>query len=352
MTIVSFAKANQLRHKSPDIRRRFERPEAIGCIMTSTFFARFPIPRLKRHPRTLFLIAAAALLLAPALVGCGKGSNTSGSKESSSLSNLPPDPNDPVVAKVNGVEIRQSDLAIAEEDFGPNPPALTPDAKREYIITYLSDIILVAKAAEDKKLADAVEFQRRVRFTRNKLLAESMLQAETKAAVTDESMRKVYDDAIKGMADVQEVRARHILIRVPDANDEKASKQAEEKIKAIIERLNKGEDFATLANELTEDPSGKQNGGDLDYFTKEQMVPEFSNVAFQLEKGQISGPIKTQFGWHVLKVEDKRMRQPPEFDKVKDQVRTIVMRKAQADFITKLRADAKIERMDKPAEPK
>src|SRR5262249_22313924 len=131
--------------------------------------------------------------------------------------------------------------------------------------------------------------------------------------------------------------------------DEKASAEAENKIKALIERLNKGEDFAKLANEFTEDPSGKANGGDLDYFTKDQMVPEFSTVAFQLEKGQISPPVKTQFGWHVLKVEDKRSRKPPEFEKVKDQVQQIVMRKAQADFITKLRQDAKIERLDKPA---
>ena len=260
-----------------------------------------------------------------------------------------PTPTIPTIAKVNGVEIRQSDLAIAEEDLGQNPPALSPDSKRDYLITYLADIMLVAKAAEGKKIAETPEFQNRLMHLRNKLLAELMLQAETKAAVTDAAMRKVYDDATKGMGTEQEVRARHILIRVADQTDEKASKEAEDKIKAIIERLNKGEDFAKLASELTEDPSGKQNGGDLDYFTKEQMVPEFSTVAFQLDKGQISGPIKTQFGWHVLKVEDKRNRQPPEFDKVKDQVQTIVMRKAQADFITKLREEAKIERLDKPA---
>jgi peptidyl-prolyl cis-trans isomerase C len=164
-------------------------------------------------------------------------------------------------------------------------------------------------------------------------------------------MRKVYDDAVKGMGDEVEVRARHILIRVANPADEKANKEAENKIKALIDRINKGEDFVTLANEFTEDPSGKQNGGDLDYFTKDQMVPEFSTVAFQLEKGQISGPIKTQFGWHVLKVEDKRARKPPEFEKVKDQVQTMVMRKAQTDFITKLREEAKIERLDKPATP-
>jgi peptidyl-prolyl cis-trans isomerase C len=316
--------------------------------MTSILFARFPTSFVVSRPRRLGLIAA-ALLIAPILAGCGQSSDTSKSKNSSPVVSQAPDPNDPVVAKVNGTEIRQSDLAIAEEDLGQSPATMTPDAKRDYLITYLSDIILVAKAAEDKKIADGGNFQRRLQLNRNKLLAEAMLQAETNAAVTDTAMRKVYDDATKGMGDEQEVRARHILIRVADPNDEKASKEAEEKIKAIIERLNKGEDFAKLANELTEDPSGKQNGGDLEYFTKEQMVPEFSTAAFQMEKGQISGPIKTQFGWHVLKVEDKRNRQPPDFEKVRDQVKTIVMRKAQSEFITKLRADAKIERMDKPA---
>jgi peptidyl-prolyl cis-trans isomerase C len=291
------------------------------------------------------LIAVAALSVTPVLVGCGQSSDTS--KSQGSVANLPADPTDPVVAKVNGIEIRQSDLAMAEEDFGPNAPPMTPEAKREHIITYVSNIILVAKAADDKKIGDSADFQRRLRFTRHKLLADSMLQAEIKAAVTEDAMRKVYDEAVKGMGEEQEVRARHILIRVADPKDEKSGKEAENKIKALIERLKKGEDFAALANEFTEDPSGKQNGGDLDYFTKDQMVAEFSTVAFQLDAGQISGPIKTQFGWHVLKVEDKRKRQPPDYEKVKDQLRAMVMRKAQADLIAKLRTDVKIEIVDK-----
>ena len=317
--------------------------------MTSILYGRFLSTFVVPRPHRLCLIAATALLVAPLLAGCSKSSDTSKSKDTGSVANRAPDPKDPTIAKVNGVEIRQSDLAIAEEDLGQNSASLSPDSKRDYLVAYLADIMLVAKAAESKKIGESAEFQNRLTHLRNKLLAELMLQAETKAAVTDTAMRKVYDDATKGMGSEQEVRARHILIRVADPADEKASKEAEGKIKSIIERLNKGEDFATLAAELTEDPSGKQNGGDLDYFTKEQMVPEFSTVAFQLDKGQLSGPIKTQFGWHVLKVEDKRNRQPPDFDKVKDQVQTIVMRKAQSDFITKLRDEAKIERLDKPA---
>ena len=99
-------------------------------------------------------------------------------------------------------------------------------------------------------------------------------------------------------------------------------------------------------------PSGKQDGGDLGYFAREQMVPEFSEVAFGLEKGQVSGPVKTQFGWHVLKVEDKRTRQPPPFDQVRGEIEQFAQRKAQVDLVAKLRADAKIERLDKATEPK
>jgi peptidyl-prolyl cis-trans isomerase C len=258
-------------------------------------------------------------------------------------------PADPVLARVNGIEIHQSDLAIAEEDVGQNMPQTGgADAKRDYLISYISDMILLAQAAEQKRVQDDEEFKQRAAFARNKVLMESLLQGEGKRAVNDQTLHKVYDDAIKQMGDEEEVRARHILFRVANPTDEKASKEAEAKIKAVIERLNKGEDFAALAKELTEDPAGKQDGGDLGYFTKEQMVPEFSAVAFKLEKGKISEPVKTQFGWHVLKVEDKRKRQPPEFDKVKDQLESYVVRKAQVDLVTKLRSEAKIERLDKP----
>ena len=163
-------------------------------------------------------------------------------------------------------------------------------------------------------------------------------------------MHKVYDEAVKQMGQEQEVHARHILIRAA-AGDEKASKAAEDKIKAIIARLKKGEDFETVAKEVTEDPSGKANGGDLGYFSKEQMVPEFSNVAFKLEKGQISEPVKTQFGWHVLKVEDKRVKPTPKFEEVKPQIEQYVTRKAQAELVQKLRAEAKIEKMYKTEPP-
>jgi peptidyl-prolyl cis-trans isomerase C len=256
---------------------------------------------------------------------------------------------DPLIAKVNGTEIHQSDMAAAEEEAGQIPP-MSPEAKQDYLVQFMADMILVAKVAEDKKMGDTAEFKKHLDFARKKLLMSDFLQATAKEALTDDAMHKVYDEAVKQMGQEQEVHARHILIRAA-AGDENASNAAEDKIKAIIARLKKGEDFETVAKEVTEDPSGKANGGDLGYFSKEQMVPEFSNVAFKLEKGQISEPVKTQFGWHVLKVEDKRVKPTPKFEDVKPQIEQYVARKAQAELVQKLRAEAKIEKMYKTEPP-
>ena len=256
---------------------------------------------------------------------------------------------DPVVAKVNGTEIHQSDLAVAEEEAGQLPP-MSPNAQKDYLVQFVTDMILMSQAAEAKKMGDTLEFKRKLAFNREKLLMEQLLQKAAKEALTDKAMHDVYDEAAKQMGQEQEVHARHILIRAA-AGDDKASKEAEDKIKAIIVRLKKGEDFAKVASEATEDPSGKANGGDLGYFSKEQMVPEFSDTAFKLDKGQISEPVKTQFGWHVIKVEDKRVKPVPPFDEVKPQIENYVQRKAQAEMVTSLRASAKIEKMYKPDEP-
>jgi peptidyl-prolyl cis-trans isomerase C len=240
---------------------------------------------------------------------------------------------DAVVARVNGVDIHQSDLALAEEDIGSNIPAPTPEAKRDYLINYVTDMILVAKAAEAKNIADGSDFKQRLAFARNKVLMEMLLQSAAKSALTDEAMHKVYDEASKQMADEQEVHARHILV------------ETEDEAKAIYAELKKGADFAQLAKQKSKDP-GAAEGGDLGYFTKEQMVPEFAEVAFKLDKGQFSEPVKTQFGWHIIKVEDKRKRQVPDFAKVKDQIETFVQRKAQVELVTKLRSEGKVERLD------
>lgn len=242
----------------------------------------------------------------------------------------------PVLAKVNGAEIRKSDVTLAEEELGPSLAQMDPATKDDNVLSFLIDMKLVAKAAEDKKVADSEEFKKRLAFTRNRLLMDSLLASEGKAATTPDAMKKVYEEASKQIGGEQEVHARHILV------------ETEDEAKAVKAELAKGGDFAELAKKKSKDP-GASDGGDLGFFTKEQMVPEFANVAFALEPGKISDPVKSQFGWHIIKVEEKRNRKPPEFDQVKSQIETYVTRKAQADYVSKLREAAKIERLDKPA---
>src|SRR5947209_2686498 len=244
----------------------------------------------------------------------------------------------PVLAKVNGAEIRASDVALAEEELGPSLAQMDPATKKENVLSFLIDMKIVSKEAEDKKIADRDDFKTRLAFARNRLLMDNLLAVEGKAATTDENMKKVYEDAAKQITGEQEVHARHILVESEDED-----KQHEGEVK-------KGADFAELAKKESKDP-GASDGGDLGFFTKDQMVPEFSTVAFALEPGKISDPVKTQFGWHVIKVEEKRTRKAPDFEQVKPQIETYVVRKAQADYVAKLRAAAKVERMDEAAKP-
>src|SRR3984957_14244982 len=226
----------------------------------------------------------------------------------------------PVVARANGVDIHESDLAFAEEEIGGNMPQMGPDQKRDYLITYLADVIVMSQAAEQKKVGDNPDVQRRLAFDRNRVLMEALLQQAGKAAITDAAMKQVYDDAVKQMPSEQEVPARHILV------------PTEEEAKAIEAELKKGADFATLAKEKSKDP-GAADGGDLGYFTKDQ-IPD---------------PIHTQCGWHIIKVEDKLPKPPPTFDQVKVQLENYVAHRAQAELVDNLRKSAQIERLDKPA---
>jgi peptidyl-prolyl cis-trans isomerase C len=242
---------------------------------------------------------------------------------------------DKVVAKVAGVEIRESDLAMAEEDMGQQVQQLEGAAKRDALVAYVADVILAAKAAEAKKVTDQREFKSRIAFIRNKLAMEMLLVQEGKAAVTDAALKKVYEEAVKQQGAEQEVRARHILV------------PTEAEAKTILVEIKKGTDFAEMAKQKSKDPGAAAEGGDLGYFTKDQMVPEFAEQAFKMNKGDVSDPVKSQFGWHIIKVEDKRSKPAPAFEQVKDQVEQFVTRRAQAEYITKLREGAKVERLDK-----
>jgi peptidyl-prolyl cis-trans isomerase C len=236
-----------------------------------------------------------------------------------------------VLAKVNGKEITDEDLKIAAEDIGANlPPQLEGKAREAYLLDYLIDGELVAQKAASEKLDQDPEFPKKLAYYREKLLMESVLGKLAKDAATDEAMKKTYEEAAAAQKPETEVHARHILVATEDD------------AQAALKRLKAGEDFAKVAKDVSKDPGSE--GGDLGWFTKDRMVPEFADAAFKLDPGQISDPVKSQFGWHIIKVEGKRQKTFPPFDEVKDQVARYVVQKAQSDLIVKLRKDAKIER--------
>jgi peptidyl-prolyl cis-trans isomerase C len=281
----------------------------------------FP-PRAARSRASAFVLALGALGLLAALAATARA-----------------DPK--ILAKVDGAAITEDDYNDALADIGPGLPEKLEGPEREkYVLDYLIDLRLVAKQALADKLDGTADFARRLAYYHDKLAMEGLLTNVAKSATTEEAERKAYDEAAKAQPPEPEVHARHILL------------PTEEEAKAALARINAGEDFAKVATELSKDPAG--DGGDLGWFTKDRMVPEFADAAFKLEPGQVSDPVKSQFGWHIIKVEGKRMKTFPPFEQVKDQAARFVAQKAQTALITSLRDKAKIERFAeeaKPAEP-
>jgi peptidyl-prolyl cis-trans isomerase C len=248
----------------------------------------------------------------------------------------PAAPADPakVIARVNGLTITEGDLAVAAADPALQLPNVPEAQKRDLLTGYLIDLKLGAKAAEAAKVGDSADFARKLAYNRDKTLLDQYLEQESKKAVTPEAARKLYDETAKGVAPEQEVRARHILVASEDE-----AKKAQARVKG-------GEDFAKVAGELSTDPGSKTDGGDLGFFTKDRMVEPFAEAAFKMEPGQISDPVQSQFGWHVIRVEEKRNKPVPSFEEMQEQVNTYLERKAQQDLILGLRQSAKIERLD------
>ena len=243
-----------------------------------------------------------------------------------------------VLAKVDGAEITDDDVRTALEDLGPTlPPQLKGPARDAYVLDYLVDVRLAAQQAAKDKLQDNPEFVRRMAYFHDKVLMEGLLTNIAKSATTPEAEKKVYDDAAKAQKPEPEIHARHILV------------PTEDEAKAALARVQKGEDFAKVADELSKDPGSQ--GGDLGWFTRDKMVPEFAAAAFKLQPGQISDPVKTEFGWHVIKLEGKREKSFPPFEQVKDQVARYVAQKAQSEAIMKLREAAKVERTEPAPAP-
>lgn len=261
------------------------------------------------------LIAAAALM---ALTGIA-------------LPALAQDAKNPVVAKIDGVEVTQSDLTIAMDNLDPQLGQLPEDQKKLAALSTVIDAKIIAEKARAEKFEETADFKTRLQFIIDRELHNAYFKKYIVDTITDADVKARYDSEIAKIPPVEEVRARHILVKTED------------EAKAVIKELGEGKDFAELAKAKSTDPN-KSDGGDLGYFKKGMMVPEFETAAFAMKPGELSKePVKTQFGFHVIKVEDKRAAPPPPFDQVKDQVKQIVLRDKYMELLKASKEAVKVE---------
>ncbi len=239
---------------------------------------------------------------------------------------------DTVVARIDGVDIKESDLDFAASEVGPRLATIRPEDRRRILLQLVIENELMAGAGEKENLDETDTFDARVKYHARRALRDAYFDVGIMKAVSDADAKKIYDEKIATMEPEQEVHARHILV------------ESEDEAKAIAERLKKGEDFAALAKEKSKDTNAE--GGDLGFFTRGQMLKPFEDAAFALDVGQISEPVQTQFGWHIIKIEEKRAQALPSFDEVKAAiVAQLVQQKAQ-QVMADLRNAAKIEIVD------
>ncbi|MCB1516692.1 MAG: peptidylprolyl isomerase [Hyphomicrobiaceae bacterium] len=243
---------------------------------------------------------------------------------------------DAVVATVDGNPITEADVGFAAEDLGQDLAQIPVNSRRAYLIGVLIDMKLMANAAKAQNLQDSPEFARRSEYLQERALRRAYFVDILNKSVTDDQVKAAYDDYVASAPQTEEVRARHILVNT------------EEEAKAVLDELNNGKDFAELAQEKSIDP-GAANGGDLGYFTKGQMVQPFEDAAFALEVGQVSQPIQTQFGWHIIKLEDRRPKQPATLEQMAPQIRQQLLIEAFNGEVAALKDGADIQVLDPQA---
>src|SRR5215472_1505502 len=240
-------------------------------------------------------------------------------------------PGDPVVARVDGIELHLSDVQAAQQNLPPQAQKLPLDQIYPALLDRLVDGALVTEAGRKEHLEQNPELQARLKRYEDRLIQEAYLSRAIKDAETEDRLKARYQVFAKEKAGQEEVHARHILVKT------------EAEAKSVIADLDKGADFAGLAQKYSSDPSAG-SGGDLGYFGHDDMVKDFADAAFALPAGKYTTtPVKTEFGWHVIKVEDHRVKTPPSFDEARQEVTQLVARDAVDAKLKELRSTVKIE---------
>lgn len=239
-----------------------------------------------------------------------------------------------VIGTIAGEPITEAEIRYTLQDLESQLGQVPAEQKRFAAMMALIDIKLLADKAEADGVAEGADFERRLNFLRDRALHNSFFENQVVGAITDEEVRDRYDSEIAATPASNETRARHILV------------ETEDEAKAIIVELTGGADFEELAKEKSTGPSGPA-GGDLGYFGPGRMVPEFDAAANALDVGAFSQePVKTQFGFHVIKVEDRRPVQPPPFEEVQAQIRSVVLREKYFNLMQGLRGATAVDITD------
>ncbi len=241
---------------------------------------------------------------------------------------------DKPVAKVGDVAITAKELDQALVDMQSQFANFPEAQRRARALDSLIDIKVLAKQAEKEGLQNDPALKLRLDLLRNRALHNDYFQKKVQPGITDDTIRARYKQEIEKTEPEKEVNARHILVKTED------------EAKALIKELEGGADFVELAKSKSTGPSGP-NGGDLGYFGKGRMVPEFEQAAFALEKGAYTKePVKTQFGFHIIKVEDKRDRPFPTFEESKERLRQLMLTEAYAKAVKEGRKSVGVEVLD------
>jgi peptidyl-prolyl cis-trans isomerase C len=241
---------------------------------------------------------------------------------------------DTVLATINGEPVTEADLELALADLDQQFARLPAEQRRAAAMSAIIEIRLLAEKASAEGLDKSPDFQRRIEFLRQRTLHSALVANEVAGKITDAEVRARYDQEVANTPPVNEVHARHILVKTKEEAVE------------IIKQLDGGAKFEDIAKAKSSDGSAAQ-GGDLGWFGPGQMVPEFEKAAFALEVGAYTKePVQSQFGWHVIKVEDKRAQQPPAFEQVKEQVRSALLRDKYFALVKTVRDAAKVEITD------
>ena len=239
------------------------------------------------------------------------------------------------VATVDGIAITYNDVSLVEDELMAVYGQLPEEQRFQTLVGYMVNRILASEAAKKAGLENDADVAKIKAFMERKALQDVYIAKMLMERVREEDVTAYYDKEIKNGAVEEEVRARHILLDNREAAD------------AVVADLENGADFAALAKERSKGPSGP-SGGDLGYFSKQSMVPAFSDAAFKLAAGETSPPVQTQFGWHVIRVEDRRNRPVPPLDQVRDQIYQLLISEAQRDIYDEMRAKASVDLVDMP----